>query len=188
MQPSPSGLRVIPEGQMHMKVPIKFLHIMPLDSQSWRPSAHSSRSVKIHVFEHPFSSFIYWRQPALFHEKNASRLSYETRTKKKTNQKPPSAVHNCRCQSNLCELKDNFTILTFLYYIPQQEHTKHYSLALCEFWRSKLSVMLFATFHLEDEHKMHRNIWSIGQHRVIEGGEFTFKSLPLHIFWSSLSS
>lgn len=83
MQPSPSGLRVIPEGQMHMKVPIKFLHIMPLDSQSWRPSAHSSRSVKIHVFEHPFSSFIYWRQPALFHEKNASRLSYETRTKKK---------------------------------------------------------------------------------------------------------
>jgi len=50
VQPSPSGLRVIPGGQMHMKVPIKFLHIMPLDSQSWRPSAHSSRSGKIHIF------------------------------------------------------------------------------------------------------------------------------------------
>lgn len=45
-QPSPSGRRVIPGGQMHMKVPIRFLHIMPLDSQSWRPSAHSSRSRK----------------------------------------------------------------------------------------------------------------------------------------------
>lgn len=31
---------------MHMKVPIKFLHIMPLDSQSCSPSAHSSRSRK----------------------------------------------------------------------------------------------------------------------------------------------
>lgn len=43
-QPSPSGLRVMPGGQMHMKVPIRFLHIMPRDSQSCSPSAHSSRS------------------------------------------------------------------------------------------------------------------------------------------------
>lgn len=45
-QPSPSGLRAIPGGQMHMKVPIRFLHIMPLDSQSCSPSAHSSRSIQ----------------------------------------------------------------------------------------------------------------------------------------------
>lgn len=31
---------------MHTKVPIRFLQIMPLDSQSWKPSAHSSRSGK----------------------------------------------------------------------------------------------------------------------------------------------
>lgn len=43
-QPSPSGLRAMPGGQMHMKVPIRFLHIMPRDSQSCSPSAHSSRS------------------------------------------------------------------------------------------------------------------------------------------------
>lgn len=44
VQPSPSGLRCIPGGQMHMKVPMRFLHSIPRDSQSCRPSAHSSRS------------------------------------------------------------------------------------------------------------------------------------------------
>jgi len=44
VQPSPSGLRCIPGGQMHMKVPMRFLHSIPRDSQSCSPSAHSSRS------------------------------------------------------------------------------------------------------------------------------------------------
>lgn len=42
VQPSPSGLRCMPGGQMHMKVPIRFLQVMPLESQSSRPSEHSS--------------------------------------------------------------------------------------------------------------------------------------------------
>lgn len=42
VQPSPSGLRCIPGGQMHMKVPIRFLQVIPLESQSSRPSEHSS--------------------------------------------------------------------------------------------------------------------------------------------------
>lgn len=46
VQPSPSGLRCIPGGQMHMKVPIRFLQVMPLESQSSRPSEHSSWSVE----------------------------------------------------------------------------------------------------------------------------------------------
>lgn len=42
VQPSPSGLRCIPGGQIHMKVPIRFLQVIPLESQSSRPSEHSS--------------------------------------------------------------------------------------------------------------------------------------------------
>lgn len=44
VQPSPSGLRCIPGGQMHMKVPMRFLQSIPRVSQSCSPSAHSSRS------------------------------------------------------------------------------------------------------------------------------------------------
>ena len=44
IQPSPSGRRCMPGGQIHMKVPIRFLQVMPLESQSSRPSKHSSWS------------------------------------------------------------------------------------------------------------------------------------------------
>ncbi|TNN89341.1 hypothetical protein EYF80_000629 [Liparis tanakae] len=44
MHPSPSGLCCMPGGQMHMKVPIRFLQVIPLESQSSRPSEHSSWS------------------------------------------------------------------------------------------------------------------------------------------------
>jgi len=44
MHPSPSGLRCMPGGQIHMKVPIRFLQVIPLESQSSRPSEHSSWS------------------------------------------------------------------------------------------------------------------------------------------------
>lgn len=44
IQPSPSGLRCMPGGQIHMKVPIRFLQVIPLESQSSRPSEHSSWS------------------------------------------------------------------------------------------------------------------------------------------------
>lgn len=42
VQPCPSSLRCIPGGQMHTKEPIMFLQVIPLESQSSRPSAHSS--------------------------------------------------------------------------------------------------------------------------------------------------
>lgn len=42
VQPRPSSLRCIPGGQMHTKEPIMFLQVIPLASQSFSPSAHSS--------------------------------------------------------------------------------------------------------------------------------------------------
>lgn len=44
IHPSPSGLRCMPGGQIHMKVPIRFLQVIPLESQSSSPSEHSSWS------------------------------------------------------------------------------------------------------------------------------------------------
>lgn len=122
VQPSPSGLRVIPGGQMHMKVPIKFLHIMPLDSQSWRPSAHSSRSGKIHIFcvWRSLQELQLLKTTSTFSRKITSRLSWQTSTEKNLR-----AMLNCSYRNNLCELlKDELHHLDVLVFTSHSMNTQ----------------------------------------------------------------
>lgn len=47
MQPSPSGLRWYPGPQMHMYMPMRFLHCICFSAQSCFPASHSSSSLHI---------------------------------------------------------------------------------------------------------------------------------------------